>query len=150
MENNRNRRVLKCKYLHRRYLFTPTSIGTFNPTVCEIEETTQTLIGNHAAHCYYGNIETITQATTTVMQNDFDPVTAFDLPKKGLKIMQLNIRSIKLKFEQIKLLLHKQSIAILGLTETWLDDSWSGAELIVTDYSALGKIANQLLSVVVL
>ena len=35
-----------------------TSIWTFNPTVCEIEETTQTLLGNHAAHCYYGNIET--------------------------------------------------------------------------------------------
>ena len=53
--------------------------------------------------------------------------------------MQLSIRSIKLKFKQIKLLLHKQSIAILGLTETWLDDSWSDAELIVTGYNAFRK-----------
>ena len=115
-----NRRVLKRKYLHRRYPLTSASIGTFNPTVCEVEETTLILTGNHAAHFFYGNTEnSAMQATTTIIDNDFDPITAFGLSKKGLKIMQLNIRSIKSKFDQIKQLLQKQSIGILALTETW-------------------------------
>ena len=139
MENGRNHNVIKRKYFHRRLRFTSASIETFNPIVCEIEETTQILTGNHAALCYFGNIENVVQATTTVMDNDFDPITAFDLSKKGLKIMQLNIRSLKNKFEQIKLLLYKQSIGILALTETWLDNSWSDIELNITGYNAFRK-----------
>ena len=48
---------------------------------------------------------------------DFDPVTAFNLPSKGLKIMHLNVRSIGNKLELIKILLLKRSIDILALTD---------------------------------
>lgn len=76
------------------------------------------------------------------MDNDFDPLTAFGLSKKGLKIMQLNIRSIKSKLDQLKLLLHKQSIGILVLTETWLDKYWLHTELIIMGYNTFRRSRN--------
>lgn len=80
-------RVLKRKHLQRTTPFTSASIGTFNPTICVVEESTLILTGNHAAHCYYGNTENSVQVTATIVDNDFDPLTAFGLSKKGLKIM---------------------------------------------------------------
>ena len=52
------------------------------------------------------------------MEDDFDPITAFNLPNKGLKIIQLNTRSITNKLDQIRLMLHKKSVDILAITET--------------------------------
>ena len=69
------------------------------------------------------------------MDNDFDPITAFNLPNKGLKIIQLNTRSITNKLDQIRLMLPKKSIDILAITETWLDNSWTDNELVVSGYN---------------
>ena len=70
---------------------------------------------------------------------DFDPVTVFNLPSKGLKIMHLNIRSIGNKLELIKILLLRRSIGILALTETWLDETWHDLELTVPGYNLFRK-----------
>ena len=69
------------------------------------------------------------------MDDVFDPITASNLPKKGLKIIQLNTRSITNKLDQIRLMLHMKSIDILAITETWLDNSWSDNELVITGYN---------------
>ena len=74
--------ILKEKYLRRRLAFTPTSIATFNPIIYHLELTLQPLTGNHAAHCYFGNT-TNGSRTSTTMDDDFDPITVFNLPKKG-------------------------------------------------------------------
>lgn len=70
---------------------------------------------------------------------DFDPVIAFNLPSKGLKIMHLNVRSIGNKRELIKILLLKRSIDILALTETWLDETWHDLELTIPGYNLFCK-----------
>ena len=127
--------VLKQKYLRRRLAFTPTSIATFNPIIYNLELTIQPLTGNHAAHCYFGNIQNGFRSSTTTNDDVFDPITAFNLPKKGLKIIQLNTRSITNKLDQIRLVLHMKSIDILAITETWLDNSWSDNELVITGYN---------------
>ena len=126
--------VLKQKYLRRRLAFTPTSIATFNPIIYNLELTLQPLTGNHAAHCYFGNIQNGFRSSTT-MDDVFDPITAFNLPKKGLKIIQLNTRSITNKLDQMRLMLHMKSVDILAITETWLDNSWSDNELVITGYN---------------
>ncbi len=87
--------------------------------------------------------KTLPRQQRQLMNNDFDPITAFGFSKKGLKIMQLDIRPIKSKFDQIKLLLQKQSIGILVLSETWLDNSWSGTELTITGCNAFQKDCDQ-------
>lgn len=69
------------------------------------------------------------------MDDDFDPITVFNLPKKGLKIVQLITRSITNKLDQIRLMMHKKSIHILAITETWLDNSWTDNELVITGYN---------------
>ena len=73
--------TLKEKYLRRRLAFTPTSIATFNPIIYHLELALQPLTGNHAAHCYFGNA-TNGSRTSTTMDDDFDPFTVFNLPKK--------------------------------------------------------------------
>ena len=123
--------ILKEKYLRRRLAFTATSIATFNPIIYHLELTLQPLTGNHAAHCYFGNTKNGSRTSTT-MDDDFHPITVFNLPKKGLKIVQLNTRSITNKLDQIRLMMHKKSTDILAITETWLDNSWTDNELVIT------------------
>ena len=87
--------ILKEKYLQRRLAFTPTSIATFNPIIYHLELLLQPLTGNHVTHCYFGNTKNGSRASTTLaMDDNFDPITVFNLPKKGLKMVQLNSRSI--------------------------------------------------------
>ena len=126
--------ILKEKYLRRRLAFTATSIATFNPIIYHLELTLQPLTGNHAAHCYFGNTKNGSRTSTT-MDDDFHPITVFNLPKQGLKIVQLNTRSITNKLDQIRLMMHKKSTDILAITETWLDNSWTDNELVITGYN---------------
>ena len=126
--------ILKEKYLRWRLALTPTSIATFNPIIYHLELTLQPLTGNQAAHCYFGNTKDGSRTSTT-MDDDFDPITVFNLPKKGLKIVQLNTRSITNKLDQIRLMMHKKSMDILAITETWLDNSWIDNELVITGYN---------------
>ena len=87
--------ILKEKYLQRRLAFTPTSIATFNPIIYHLELSLQPLTGNHVTHCYFGNTKNGSRASTTLaMDDDFDSITVFNLPKKGLKMVRLNSRSI--------------------------------------------------------
>ena len=87
--------ILKEKYLQRRLAFTPTSIATFNPIIYHLELSLQPLTWNHVTHCYFGNTKNGSRASTTLaMDDDFDPITVFNLPKKGLKMVRLNSRSI--------------------------------------------------------
>ena len=87
--------ILKDKYLQRRLAFTPTSIATFNPIIYHLELLLQPLTGNHVTHCYFGNTKNGSRASTTLaMDDNFDPITVFNLPKKGLKMVRLNSRSI--------------------------------------------------------
>ena len=87
--------ILKEKYLQRRLAFTPTSIATFNPIIYHLELLLQPLTGNHVTHCYFGNTKNGSRASTTLaMDDNFDPITVFNLPKKGLKMVRLNSRSI--------------------------------------------------------
>ena len=116
--------ILKEKYLRRRLAFTHISIATFDPIIYHLELSLQTLTGNRAAHCYFGNTENGSRASTTLtMDDDFDSISVFNLPKKGLKL------------HQIRLMMHKKSINILAITESWLDNSWTDNELVITEYN---------------
>ena len=84
VDTSRNRRVLKRKYLHRRYSYTSATVGT--AVIGEVEDATSIFRGNHAAHCCYGNIENSTQTAKSEMGNDFDPIIAFGILKKVLKL----------------------------------------------------------------
>ena len=59
----------------------------------------------------------------------------FGLPFNGLKIMDMNVRSLGNKVEAIRILLLSRSLDILALTETWLDETWNDKELAVVGYN---------------
>ena len=106
--------ILKEKYLRSTLASTPTSIAKLNPIIYHLELTLQPLTANHAAHCYFWNTKNGSRTSTT-MDDDFDPITLFNLPRKGLKIVQLNTRSMTNKLDQIRLMMHKKYINILAI-----------------------------------
>ena len=68
----------------------------------------------------YDNIQNISQETSTTTNND---ISSFGLIKRGLRVGNLNVCHVIPKFDEINLLLKgPQTLDILGLCETFLDD----------------------------
>ena len=57
-----------------------------------------------------------------------------DMPRKGLKIMHLNVQSLGNKLDQTKLILQINNIDILVLTETWSNNSWPDSLVAIPEY----------------
>lgn len=55
----------------------------------------------------------------------------FNLPRKGLRIGQLNVRSLVNKLDEVNMICEKprKNFDIFGITETWITDEISDAEL---------------------
>lgn len=62
---------------------------------------------------------------------------------KGLHIMQLNVRSLFSKFDEIRLVKCKSKVGIVCFSETWLDASISDTENEIENYVVLRKDRNQ-------
>ena len=55
----------------------------------------------------------------------------------GIKIAQLNVRSLLPKRDQIEILLHQTNFHILFINESWIDDLMSEAEISVPGYTSI-------------
>ena len=55
----------------------------------------------------------------------------------------LNIRSLHPKYEELKYFLQTHRFDILGLNETWLDESFRNEELEIPDYDLVRKDRNR-------
>ena len=76
-------------------------------------------IGNKAAHIHYGNVQRDEDISRTKL--------ILGLPS-GLRCVHWNIQSIKNNIDQVKNTFESQKgnqVDILGISETWLDDSYS-------------------------
>ena len=62
---------------------------------------------------------------------------------KGLLFIHANVRSLLPKLPEIKLFLNRTKAAILAISETWLDNTVTDAELNVDGYSVLRKDRNR-------
>ena len=66
-----------------------------------------------------------------------DP-SIFDCFKtRGLHFLHLNARSLLPHLEELKLIAHKSNAAVIGISETWLDDSVSDTEVSIPNYIIL-------------
>ena len=54
--------------------------------------------------------------------------------KNYITIGHLNVNHLRYKFEDVSKLVQHHKIHILGVTETWLDDSISDGEVAITGY----------------
>ena len=63
--------------------------------------------------------------------------------KKGLHFIYLNIRSLLPKLDELILLATKTNAAVIGITESWLDDSVKDSEVEVCGYSILRHDRNR-------
>lgn len=58
-----------------------------------------------------------------------------ELNRKSFTVAHLNIRSIRGKFDHVKDMLYNNPFDILGLSETWIDDSIQDSELYIGGYN---------------
>ena len=62
-----------------------------------------------------------------------------DLPRKGLNIMHLNIRSLRNKTTELSLLAQRAKANVIAITETWLDSSITDSEVMIPGYNIVRK-----------
>ena len=73
-----------------------------------------------------------------------DTDDSFSLFKsRGLHILPLNVRSLPNKLDELRCVAHKSKAAIIGITETWLDDSIRDPEIEIPDYMLIRKDRNR-------
>ncbi|KAJ8018258.1 LINE-1 reverse transcriptase-like [Holothuria leucospilota] len=63
--------------------------------------------------------------------------------QKGLHFIHLNVRSLIPKLSELKLLAVRTKATIIALSETWLDDSVTNAEISIEGYSVLRRDRNR-------
>ena len=73
-----------------------------------------------------------------MLDNLFDP-----MKKRGLHFIHLNIRSLLPKIDQLRDLVLKARPTVLGLTETWCDDSITVEEISIPEYICVRKDRNR-------
>ena len=75
----------------------------------------------------------------------FDPDdNSFDcFSRKGLHFLHINARSLLPKISELKLLVHKTKVAVLSITETWLDSTVTDNEVALDGYSIIRKDRNR-------
>ena len=52
-------------------------------------------------------------------------------------MIHLNVRSLLTKVPEINIIAQKTRAAVIGISETWLDDSITDAEIAISGYSVL-------------
>ena len=63
--------------------------------------------------------------------------------RKGLHFLHVNARSLLPKLSELRSLVHKSKVAVLSVTETWLDDTVTDQEISISGYSVLRKDRNR-------
>lgn len=64
--------------------------------------------------------------------------------RKGLHFIHLNTRSLLHKIEELRILASKTSAAVIGCTETWLDNTVQYAEISIPNYVMVRKDRNRM------
>ena len=86
--------------------------------------------------CIYGFYVLLSPNFTNPIDNDLDKTTMFLHKDRQTSSNAKNTEaSHKINHKQIrpdKLMMHKKSINILTITESWLDNSWTDNELVIT------------------
>ena len=62
-----------------------------------------------------------------------DPFNSFH--RRGIHILHLNVRSLIPKLEELRNVAKETKAAVIGLSETWLDDSVFNTEIVIDGYS---------------
>ena len=63
--------------------------------------------------------------------------------KGGLHFIHLNIKSVLLKIDQLRIIALKTNAAVIGLSESKLDETVTDAEISITGYKALRSDRNR-------
>ena len=65
------------------------------------------------------------------------------MKSKGLNFIHINTRSLLPKLEELRIIAAETRVAVIGVTETWLDYSVANAEVEIPGYHFLRKDRNR-------
>ena len=63
--------------------------------------------------------------------------------RKGMHMIHLNARSLVNKIPELKIIAQKTRAAVIGISETWFDDTITDAEIAISGYSVLRHDRNR-------
>ncbi len=90
-----------------------------------------------------GETDPTTSITTAVAKQPNEMQTLDAFSTKGLHIIHLNIRSIRYKISQIRMLVQSSKIGIICLSETWLESEISDSEIEIENFTVIRKDRNR-------
>ena len=114
-----------------------TTTTTTTPTATTEAGVNQTRnLNNHATNVNTENNANVRRVIRPSLVTD----SRFDcLKKKGLNFVHLNARSIFHKVSELKLITRRYRIAVLSITETWLDNSYTDQSIKIDGYNLLRR-----------
>ena len=65
------------------------------------------------------------------------------LHSKGLNFINLNVRSLLPKPDELRILAANTKVAVIGITESWLDASVTDSEIDIADYTIIRRDRNR-------
>jgi hypothetical protein len=83
-------------------------------------------------------VEDAADQATTERPLDFECLNS-----KVLNFIHLNTRSLLPKLDELRILAANTKVAVIGITESWLDASVTDSEINITDYSILRRDRNR-------
>ena len=75
--------------------------------------------------------------------NQFQKRQFANFRRRGIHMIHLNVRSLLKKIPELKVIAQKTRAAVIGISETWLDDSITDAEIAIGGYSVLRHDRNR-------
>ena len=99
---------------------------------------------NHSAYHKYiillsGDIYLNPGLNQTLLSNDiWDP-----FKKRGLHFLHLNVNSLLPKIDEVRYIAEKSNAAVIGITETKLDDSVLDPEILINGYDIIRNDRNR-------
>ena len=79
-------------------------------------------------------------AALLLLGGDIGPNPGWTYPvlnSPGLTIVHLNIRSLPKHFDEFKIFMNDNPFDVMCLSETWLNSTWSDAELYIDGYNII-------------
>ena len=96
------------------------------------------------SHSTWTKFQMMIRKNTSIKSPSENHEKCFDIFKnKGLHMIHINARSLLPKMSEIRLLATRTKAAVISITESWLDESVTNAEVNIHDYRVVRSDRNR-------
>ena len=137
--NSRYISCIECKASVHKKCVAPSHLTMFQCNLC-----TYKILPFNNVDLNYGLNSSITNSSFMNLNNNsqinFDNKNNYDcFAKKGLHFIHANVRSIFHKMSDLKIIAKHTNAAVIGITETWLDSSYTDSCVSIDGYNLIRR-----------